>query len=113
MAQSNSRRLITGRAIAIALILSVALVASCGICVAVFMGSSGEGYLSSECKEAIYDNVRLSNADAARRFYVGTKLEDWSQAQLAAAIDEGGYLENIAPCNTEVRGEFDGRGYKW
>ena len=76
-------------------------------------GGEVEGYLSSECKDAMYANIRLSNADEARRFYVFTKLEDWTQAQLAAAIDVGGYLETIEPCRTEVRAEFDSRGYQW
>ena len=76
-------------------------------------GGGDDGSLSSECKNAIYANIRLSNADDARRFYVYTKLEDWTQGQLAAAIDEGGYLENVEPCRTEVRAEFDRRGYKW
>ena len=72
-----------------------------------------DGYISSECKNAIYADIRLSKADETRRFYVNTKLENWTQGQLAGAIDEGGYLENIEPCRTEVRVEFDRRGYKW
>jgi hypothetical protein len=85
---------------------------SCGVCVAnVFDEISLD--VSSECKDAIYDDIRLYTADEPRRFYVHTKLEDWTQGQLAAAIDEGGYLENIEPCRTEVRAEFDRRGYSW
>jgi hypothetical protein len=71
------------------------------------------GGLSSECKDAIYADIRLSYAAESRRFYAQTKLKDWSRGQLAAAIDEGGYLENIEPCRTEVRAEFKSRGYTW
>ena len=76
-------------------------------------GGGDDGRLSSECRDAIYANIRLSNADGPRRFYVQTKLEDWTQGQLAAAVDEGGYLENVWPCSTEVKREFNRRGYTW
>lgn len=84
-----------------------------GICAVILAGSDESGRLSQECRNAIYADVRLSNAHDVRRFYLGTNLEDWNQPQLAAAIDEGGYLESVYPCRTEVRAEFDRRGYKW
>lgn len=91
----------------IVLVVALAVFVACG------GGGKEGGYVSGECQDAIYANVRLSNADEARRFYVYTKLEDWTQAQLAGAIDTGGYLERVEPCRTEVRAEFDSRGYQW
>ncbi len=94
------------------LIIGLLVVGGCGtLCVVIL--SADSGLVSGECRDAIYADFDLSNAHSARRFYVGTALEDWSQGQLAGAIRNNGYLQYIEPCRAEVRAEFDRRGYQW